>query len=386
MKILLMTPAIVGINPGLTGGEMRFIEIMRGWLDAGHEVHMYTSLGGKNLCESLGIQGVTYHIISESARENRWAFILRTLKILFSRAKELEKIKFDIVYSPSEQMYDVIPAWRLKRRWGSQLKWATVVHWLPPFPPWKRQSSNIINSTLFFISERIGVNLARKSGDVLLPVSTSTLKQLQDVFGENPKFQPVDCGVDLKQIDGIVQKVTTKQYDAVFMKRLQAVKGIFDLIKIWEKVVAHKPDAKLAIIGSGIDGEKARQIVKEMGLDKNIEFKGVIYDMKEKFSIIAQSKLFVLPTYEENWAIVIGEAMAAGVPVISYGLAELVEVWKTHFVPIPVGDIDAFAQAIIDHLDNPEKCHTLSKSALAFMERYDWSRIATSELEIIKKS
>ena len=319
-KILISTPAIVGLNPGLTGGEMRFIELMREWKSQGHELHMLTSIGGKNLCESLGVTADHYHIVSTSSKETRWAFIARTFKILFGLLPDMNHQSFDILYSPSEQMYDVIPAYRLKKKIGHKAKWATVVHWLPPFPPWKRKSSTAINSTLFFISERIGVRLARRKSDVLLPVSTSTRNQLVNVFGESPKFRAVDCGVHLDEIESITREVKYKKFDAVFMKRLQAVKGIFDLIDIWEIVVKKKSDAKLAIIGHGIDKEKAIQMVKEKKLEKNIEFLGIIYDMKEKFTKIAESRLFVLPTYEENWAIVIGEAMASGVPVISYAL------------------------------------------------------------------
>ena len=94
-KILICTPAIVGINPGLTGGEMRFIELMREWQKQGNEIHMLTSIGGKNLCETLGVKADQYYIVSTSSKETRWAFIARTLKILFGLLPEIKNQSFD---------------------------------------------------------------------------------------------------------------------------------------------------------------------------------------------------------------------------------------------------------------------------------------------------
>ena len=132
------------------------------------------------------------------------------------------------------------------------------------------------------------------------------------------KVHTVECGVNFTEIREISETVSDKHYDAVFMKRIQAVKGIFDIIDIWKMVLKERPNAKLVVIGEGIDGEKARRIVKEENLSNNIIFSGMVLDTIEKFQLLASSKLFVLPTYEENWAIVIGEAMAAGIPVITY--------------------------------------------------------------------
>lgn len=383
LDILVLTPAIVGLNPGLTGGEMRFIELIKGWISQGHQIHILTSLGGKNLCENLGVSGCRYHIISESSRVTRIAFILRTLKIICGLPASVKNKSFDILYSPSEQFYDVLPAFRLKCKLGRNTRWATVVHWLPPYPPWKRQSSNILNSILFFISERMGLYLSLWKADILLPVSVSTEKQIHAVTNKRDKIKPVDCGVHLSQIRSIVSGVQEKKYDGIFMKRLQAVKGIFDLIDIWEMVVRNKADAQLAIIGSGIDGEKAKQIVQERNLDNNIKFLGVIYDMQDKFRYIAQSRLFVLPTYEENWAIVIGESMAAGVPVISYNLPELMELWQDKFISIPLGDKTKFSQMILELLSQPDKLEQYSQNGIAFIQKYDWNQIAHRELNYI---
>lgn len=382
MQILFIANAIVGKEPGLTGGEARFIEIAKSWAKHGHKIHLMSSSAGAKLCRKLGLE-VVLHNLSDSKRIGRVTLILRTLKSLFFLPASMKDFREGIVYSTNEMIFDVIPALRLKLRYKNRIKWAVVVHWLPPFPPWRRRQSTVLNSTLFFINERISVWLANWFADVLLPVSHSTAKQLSKAGIKMSKVSPVECGVNYEEIRDISQDIKEKKYDAVFMKRLQAVKGIFDLIEIWELVVKIKPEAQLLIIGEGIDGRKAEEMVRGRGLAENIHFAGIIYDPTEKFKKLAESKLFVLPTYEENWAIVIGEAMACGTPVICYDLKELIEVWGNNVIQIALGDKVAFARRIVALLDDPSALSQRSLKGREYVRRYDWQAIAATELKII---
>ena len=381
MKILFVANGIVGEDPHLTGGETRFIEIARGWANKGHEIHLMSSKAGERLCKKLKLN-VKQHLFINSDRADRLLFFKIALKSIFFLPKTLDIFNEGIVYSTNEMIFDVLPALRLKLKYRNKIKWAAVVHWLPPLP-WKRKKSNIINSTLFFLNERLSLRLANRFADVLLPVSQSTAKQLSEFGANMMKVHPVDCGVNFHEIRDISSQVYDKKYDAVFMKRLQAVKGIFDLIDIWEVVVKSKPNAKLLVIGEGIDGQSAREIVKQKNLSNNIEFTGVIYDMNEKIKRLAQSKLFILPTYEENWAIVIGEAMASGTPVISYALEPLINVWGENVTFIPVGNKELFANKIVNLLNDNIYMNEICKVGIDFIKKFDWESIAEKELEYI---
>lgn len=382
MKILFIANTIFGENPGLSGGEVRFIEIAKHWASKGHEIHLMSSGSGAKLCSKLGLP-VILHTLSDSKGVNTFAFICRAIKSLFFLPRSLDTFDEGIIYSTNEMIPDVFPALRLKLRNRNKIKWATVVHWMPPFPPWKRKEASVLNATLFFINERVSVWLANRFADVLLPVSTMTERQLFSARANRAKIRAVECGVAYDELRRIAATADYKTHDAVFMKRLQAVKGIFDLIEIWELVVKARPGARLVIIGEGIDGKKARDMVKTKGLERNIEFAGLICDLTAKMTCIANSRLFVLPTYEENWAIVIGEAMAAGTPVISYDLKELVDVWKDNFIRVPLGDKAHFANRIVQLLDSPDKLREISQKGIEYVKQYDWRVIAEKELAII---
>ena len=261
------------------------------------------------------------------------------------------------------------------------------MHWLPPYKWWGRKQSTFTNSFLFLVSERISLYIACLFADRILAVSDSTRDQIKNDFFAKffiKKVGAVKCGVNFSDMKKVSDRVEEKIYDAVFLKRLQAVKGVFDLIDIWEMVIKELPDAKLVVIGAGIDGEEARKRVLDRGLDKNIIFRGAIYDFETKVRELASAKLFLLPTYEENWAIAIGEAMAAGIPVFAYSLPELDAVWGDNYCGIKLGDKVSFADKVISALKNQQILDNMKSKALNFVRGYDWDLISAEELDLVK--
>lgn len=381
-KILFVANAIVGDNPGVSGGESRFIEIGKEWQRMGYEIHLFSGKGGKRLCEQMGLN-VILHELTASPRDSRFEFFRRLFLLFIYMPKLIREFPSGIVYSTSEQVYDVLPGAALKLFYWGDIKFASAVHWLPPIVFWKRQGSRWFNSLFFMVSERVGLVLAYIFADAMLPVSNSTLKDMEKSYLSNNRTYEVKCGVTLSEIKEISKRYPEKKYDAVFMKRIQSVKGIFDLIDIWDYVVKENPSASLIIIGSGIDEDKAKEYVKEKKLEKNIEFLGVIYDFETKFKYLSESKLFVLPSLEENWAIVIGEAMAASIPVICYDLKELREVWKDSVNFIEFRNKKLFAKKILNLLRNNKDYDKVVNRGLEFIEQYDWKLIAQDELKFI---
>jgi len=381
MKILLIANSILGANPGISGGESRFIELAKNWAAQGHEIHLMSSEGGRTLCERAGLK-VVLHKSTSDTMTSRWTFLLRTMKLPFVIGRLLEGFNEGVVYSTNEQLYDVLPALYLKLKYRSRIRWATVVHWLPPLLFWKRRSSKALNSLLFLISERASVYLAGMFGDRLLAVSESTKAQLMRTLVPKRKVFAVACGVNFDEIQGYLAGGAT-EYDVVFMKRVQAVKGIFDLIDVWREVVQTKQGCRLLVIGDGIDSAEAMRRVEEYHLGESVTFAGTIYDVREKYRLLARSRLFVLPSYEENWAIVIGEAMAAGLPVIAYNLPELTSVWKDNFVGVEVGNREKLLAAVLRLLDDADAREEIKRRAKEYIRQFDWKNIAVREMDSI---
>ena len=382
MKILIVANSIVGDEPGVTGGESRFIELAKCWRKKGYEIHLMSGKGGKILCERMGLP-VILHNISNGTGVGRLEITLRFFKMLFHLSGLLSSFKEGIVYSGSEQVYDVLPGFFLKLFHPSKIRFGVATHWLPPILFWQRRNSNFLYSLMFLISERLGLFFANINADVLLPVSEDTLQDLRrSIFNRRPAHF-VLCGVNLEEINSSVSGSGEKKYDAVFMKPLQRTKGIFDLVEMWAELVKSKPEANLLIIGEGIDGGEARKMTSEMGLERNIELAGVIYDPARKFKLLAQSKIFILPSYEENWAIVIGEAMAVGIPVVCYDLKELMAVWEDNVIYAKTGDKKDLLDKVTRLLENDAERAKMAQKAKEFVKKYSWDKIADTELSLI---
>lgn len=361
--------------PGISGGDVRWIEIAKYWQRDGHDIHVFTTNAGVKLCKSLGLQA-TFHVCMVPDEYSLKTYILRSLKSFFI-PETLDNFK-GTVYSSSEQLYDVLPALKIK---GNKNTWVAVVHWVAPL---RRKGTSLLNSVLFFVNQRLSLRYIRNEASFVLAVSENTARQVRGV-GIKKKVFTVAGGVDYLKAREAAAKVKIKRYDAVFMKRFDGTKGVFDILEIWKDVIKAKRDARLGMIGLGTKKvmTKLKEMVEAYGVGNNIEFLGPIYDSEAKFSLLAASKLFVLPSYEENWAIAIGEAMGAGVPVMCYDLPQIRPIWGDSVTWIPKGDRCKFAEGVIELLNDEQRRMDFAKKGTEFIRRYSWSEIAKKEMELI---
>lgn len=103
---------------------------------------------------------------------------------------------------------------------------------------------------------------------------------------------------------------------ALFLSRIHPKKGIPMLLDAWAKL---KPaDWELVIAGNDegnfLPALKSR--AERLGLGADVRFSGPLFK-EAKDTIYRQADLFVLPTYSENFGIVIAEALQYGVPVLT---------------------------------------------------------------------
>lgn len=112
----------------------------------------------------------------------------------------------------------------------------------------------------------------------------------------------------------------------LFVSRMHPKKGVMELVEAWGKVVSggveewRSWEVELVYTVSGdLEKEyeaKVKARVNELGLQDQFIFTGALND-DEKWEAYARADLFVLPTYSENFGIVVAEALWAGVPVIT---------------------------------------------------------------------
>lgn len=103
----------------------------------------------------------------------------------------------------------------------------------------------------------------------------------------------------------------------LFLSRIHPKKGIVHLLKGWTVLQDQFPDWEVVIAGIDDRGHEAelRKFVSNGGLER-VRFVGPVHG-SEKQQLYRDADLFVLPTYAENFGLVIAEALAQGTPVIT---------------------------------------------------------------------
>lgn len=102
----------------------------------------------------------------------------------------------------------------------------------------------------------------------------------------------------------------------LFLSRIHPIKGVLDLVQAWARV--RKAGWRVVVAGPDEGGFLAtvRALVSKLGLEEDFEFPGlVVGDDKERY--FSEADIFILPTYSENFGIVVAEALAREVPVIT---------------------------------------------------------------------
>ena len=164
--------------------------------------------------------------------------------------------------------------------------------------------------------------------------------------------------------DKVVEKMqldaNTYSYDIVYLGRLTFPKNPQRLLDVFEKVVATRPDATLAIIGTGDLEQEVRELVDAKGLQRNICLLGF---QSNPYKMLHDAKLMLMTSRWEGLPMCVLESMTLGVPVVSTptdGVREVVRSGENGFL----GQTDeALVEAIIDLLDNEEKRALMGKMA-----------------------
>ena len=129
--------------------------------------------------------------------------------------------------------------------------------------------------------------------------------------------------------------------------RFDKLKGFSRLITMFDGLKERLPNWDLVIVGDGEDRELLEAQVVQAKLGGRVFFPGWVADME---SVFRSADVFVFPSVSEGFALVLAEAMACGLPCVSYdckvGPAEIIRD-GVDGVLVPVGDEAAFAAAML---------------------------------------
>jgi len=141
----------------------------------------------------------------------------------------------------------------------------------------------------------------------------------QTSYAADRKFKILGYDANIKIIPNpareIIEYNVEKENWVVAVGRLHKEKGFDRLIEAFSMVNA--PDWKLIIAGTGIHEKEIKNVAKEYSVQDRVNFLGNVENIDK---LLSQSKIFVLPSYREGFPNALCEAMAAGLPCISFDI------------------------------------------------------------------
>jgi len=134
-------------------------------------------------------------------------------------------------------------------------------------------------------------------------------------FGISAPIAVIPNGVDVPG-EAASHAPVKQRRTLLFLSRIHPKKGLPTLVAAWASVASRCPDWDLVIAGpeEGSHRFELGAQAEALGASR-ISFVGPLYGA-EREALVKESDLFILPTQNENFGIVVAEALAAGVPAI----------------------------------------------------------------------
>jgi glycosyltransferase involved in cell wall biosynthesis len=214
--------------------------------------------------------------------------------------------------------------------------------------------------------------LALRLPDEFIVVSEHTAQALAAQYKTSKPVHVVENGIDSDWIRTI--PAARKPSDLIYVGRLAYNKNIDVLIDAVGMLKAQYPGIRLTVIGDGPERLDLEQLVMRQGLSKNVIFAGAVEREAEVIGAMKASKVFVLPSSREGFGIVVIEAHAAGIPVVTVDA-------KANAARRLITD----ENGLVARLNAPALARAISmllsrrpnrKACAASAERYDWPALA----------
>lgn len=168
---------------------------------------------------------------------------------------------------------------------------------------------------------------------------------------------------------GDVSTLENKKVIAVGKQSFQ--KGYDRLIESWKEVHKNFPEWQLHIYGSEDPQKETEKLIKRLQLSHSIKLFQPVRNIRDKFT---ESSIHVLSSRYEGFGMVIIEAMACGLPSVSfdcpYGPSDIIDDGKNGFL-IPNGDINALGKSLMDIMGDFEKRKKLGTYAFESVDRFE---------------
>jgi glycosyltransferase involved in cell wall biosynthesis len=306
--------------------------------------------------------------------------LLSSLVFSWRSAAWLRKNRLDV---------DLVQAYGAVTSAKSEVNTAQFVHssWLhSPVHPWRlRHDFYGAYQWLYTALNAHWEKKAFRQAKVAVAVSEKIKQELIDIKVPKERIRVILNGVNLEEFSpGFADRsqlgLPEQGVIALFVGDIRTPRKNLDTVLY---ALNQVPELQLAVVGA-IERSPYPQLAANLGLRERVHFLGFRHDISE---IMKAVDLFVFPSRYEACTLVLLEAMATGLPVITAvtaGGAEIVTP-ECGIVLSDSEDTQALAQALITLADDRHLRNQMGHTARAIAQRHSWTSKAKSYVDLFEE-
>jgi glycosyltransferase involved in cell wall biosynthesis len=356
------------IYPYIKGGaERRYYEIAKRLASKRYEVHLY----GMKLWKGPNVvkkEGVYLHgictarpVYTREGRRSIWQAIYFGIHCLKLTREDLDIV--DCCGFPYFSLF-TCKLVSLIRREKLYSTWLEV--WGKDY--WQGYLGKL--GTIAYIVEWLSARMP----DEIISISRHTTNKLIQELKVTKPIHTIPVGIDFDEIGKT--KESESKSDVIYVGRLMDFKHIDVLIRAIGLVRTTEPNVCCYIVGDGPERKDLVNLTVQLDLQNNITFLGFRNTPPEVYALMKASKVFALPSMREGFGIVVLEANACGIPVITLDHKDnaakgLIAEGENGFVCQPNERDLADSISTILSTNSNEK---LKESCINSARKYDWNK------------
>ncbi len=279
---------------------------------------------------------------------------VRTIRVYFkqSKSKIINLLRFFKANNKALKRLckpDIIHV-HILTRLGIIARWQKLVHSIPYIitEHWSRYLPGNDFSGFF---RKWATKIVVKHASVVTTVTENLAKAMQNHGLKNPNYMVLPNVVDtnlfqIKPHENATPKII---HISCFEDKSKNISGLLESLKILsDKGIAYQA----VLVGDGMDYEAMKQKATFLHLNDNVTFTGMLQG-QELVDVLASGDFLVLSSNYENMPVVILEAFACGLPVVSTnvgGISEIVN--ESNGLLVPPHDAEKLANAMQKMLES----------------------------------
>jgi glycosyltransferase involved in cell wall biosynthesis len=229
-----------------------------------------------------------------------------------------------------------------------------------------------------------------EQADYIMTISDFVYKSFIKQGFPEKKLLKATCGIDVEYYlnsENLLRQTQDERcfrdnkFRVICVGLLSLRKGIPYLLQAWNKLNLPEKDTELLLVGNM--QQDLKNVLKQIKYPKNVNFYGST-NRATLAKLYQSSSAFVLPSIEDGFGMVIGEAMASGLPVIcstNTAGSDLIEDGKQGFI-FKARDVDALSEKILwcyEHKDEAKKMGELGQERV---KRFSWDNYGERVFEV----